>query len=112
MKRGEIWTVAASGYASKPRPAVVMQADLFLLTDWVTVCLITTDPEPAEDLLRIPIPPSSHNGLREPSMAMVDKLVTVPRAKLGDRTGELEAGPLARLEAALIVFLGLSESSS
>ena len=25
--RGEVWTVAGSGYASKPRPAVVVQSD-------------------------------------------------------------------------------------
>ncbi|WEV65580.1 type II toxin-antitoxin system PemK/MazF family toxin [Bifidobacterium sp. ESL0764] len=27
MKRGEIWTVRADGYASKPRPVVIVQSD-------------------------------------------------------------------------------------
>jgi mRNA-degrading endonuclease toxin of MazEF toxin-antitoxin module len=30
VKRGEIWTVAGgSGYAGKPRPAVIVQTDMF-----------------------------------------------------------------------------------
>ena len=44
MIRGEIWTVAGGVYASKPRPAVIMQDDLFDSTLSVVVC---ADDEPA-----------------------------------------------------------------
>ena len=38
MKRGELWTTAdGSGYASKPRPVVIVQDDAFTARDSVTV---------------------------------------------------------------------------
>jgi len=46
-ERAEIWTVAGgSGYAGKPRPAVIIQDDRFD-TDSVTICPFTTDPTDA-----------------------------------------------------------------
>ncbi|NNM96591.1 MAG: type II toxin-antitoxin system PemK/MazF family toxin, partial [Candidatus Dormibacteraeota bacterium] len=43
MRRAEIWTVAGgSGYAGKPRPALIVQDDRFD-TDSVTICPFTTD---------------------------------------------------------------------
>ncbi|MGH9155709.1 MAG: type II toxin-antitoxin system PemK/MazF family toxin, partial [Acidimicrobiales bacterium] len=89
MSRGEIWTAAAgTGYVGKPRPVVIIQDDRFDATDSVTVCAFTTDPTEAP-LLRIPVAPDEINGLRESCSLMVDKITTVPRAKLGERIGRL-----------------------
>jgi hypothetical protein len=41
-------------------------------------------------LFRLPVMPSERNGLKEPSSLMVDKLTTVPKAKLGKRIGSLD----------------------
>ena len=41
MIRGEIWTVAGGVYASKPRPAVIVQDDLFDSTLSVVVAPMT-----------------------------------------------------------------------
>ena len=100
MKRGEIWTVSAGGYAGKPRPAVIVQDDRFDATASVTVCVFTTD----ETAVR----PSEGNGLRLASRLMVDKLITVPRARLGDRIGRLDDEDVLRLNRAILVFLGLA----
>lgn len=63
VKRGEIRTMAgAADYAGKPRPAVIVQDDLFEATSSVTICAFTTDPTEAP-LLRIVIEPSEGNGL-------------------------------------------------
>ena len=44
IKRGDIVTVAAKGhYSGKPRPALVLQSDLFSVLGSVTLCLLTTD---------------------------------------------------------------------
>lgn len=111
MKRGEIWTIAGgSGYAGKPRPAVIVQDDSFDATASITVCAFTTDPTEA-DLFRIPIEPSEHNGLRATSRLMVDKLTTVPRSKVGSRVGQLDDEDLVRLNRAMLVFLGLAGST-
>ncbi len=41
--RGDIWTIVGSGYASKPRPAIVIQSELTDVFDSVVVCLLTSD---------------------------------------------------------------------
>jgi mRNA interferase MazF len=107
LRRGEIWTTAGGGYASKPRPAVIVQDDRFDATDSVTVCLFTSDPTDAP-LIRIPIEPSEFNGLRRTSSIMVDKIVTVRRSALGDQVGRLADEDVVRLGRAIIVFLGLA----
>ena len=40
MRRGEIWTVLADGYARKPRPVVVVQNDEIEGFDSTVVCLM------------------------------------------------------------------------
>ena len=107
MKRGDIWTVSAAGYAGKPRPAVIVQDDRFDATASVTVCVFTTDETPAP-LFRIPVAPSERNGLRSVSRLMVDKLTTVSRKSLGKRLGRLDDEHAVRLNRAILVFLGLA----
>ncbi len=110
MKRGEIWTVSGgSGYAGKPRPAVLVQDNAFDATASVTVCAFTSDPTEAP-LFRIPVEPSERNGLRSPSSLMVDKLTTVPKSKLGRCVGRLDDEDVMRLNRAIVVFLGLAGS--
>ena len=110
MNRGEVWTAAAgSGYAGKPRPVVVVQDDRFDGTDSVIICAFTTDLTEAP-LFRLPVEPSPQNGLRDVSSLMVDKITTVRRSKLGERTGRLSSEDMVRLDRALVVFLGLAGS--
>ena len=110
MKRGEIWTVAGrADYAGKPRPAVIVQDDDFDRTLSITISAFTTDPTEAP-LFRIRIQPSERNGLRAESSLMVDKLTTVPKAKLGSRIGRLDDEDVLRLNQAILVFLGLARS--
>jgi mRNA interferase MazF len=109
VKRGEIWTVAGGkNYAGKPRPVVILQDDRFDMTDSVTVCAFTTDPTDAP-LFRLPIEPSEDNGLRTVCRLMVDKITTVPKAKLGGtRVGRLADEDMVRLNRAVLVFMGIA----
>jgi len=110
VKRGEIWTASAgSGYAGKPRPVVIIQADLFDATSAVTVCAFTTDTTDAP-LFRIPVDADETTGIRQSSRLMVDKITTVPRNKLGEPIGRLSDDDLARLARSVVVFLGLATS--
>lgn len=106
-KRGDIVLVAGGVYASKPRPAVVLQADLFDGTDSLTVCPLTTTKVDAV-LLRMAIPANDATGIATASFAMIDKLTTVRRANVGETVGHLEADAMLELERRLIVFLGLA----
>jgi mRNA interferase MazF len=107
VKRGEIWTIAGGpDYAGKARPAVILQDDRFDTIDSITVCAFTTDPTDAP-LFRLPVEPTEGNGLRSMSRLMVDKITTVPRAKLGMRIGQLLDQDMVRLNRAVVVFLGI-----
>jgi mRNA interferase MazF len=108
MKRGEIWTVAGGkDYAGKPRPAVVLQDDRFDKTDSISICAFTTDPTDAP-LFRLLVEPTERNGLRAPCRLMVDKVTTVPKARLGARIGRLADEDMVRLNRAVLVFLGIA----
>jgi mRNA interferase MazF len=111
MKRGEIWTVSGGGnYAGKARPVVIVQDDAFDATMSVTICAFTTD-QTAAPLFRLEVLPSEHNGLRQPSRLMVDKITTVAKTKLGAHLGGLEDEHMRRLDRAMLVFLGLAGPS-
>ena len=108
MKRGEIWTMAGGpGYASKPRPVVIIQDDAFDETASIIVCLVTSEAIEAP-ILRLPVEPTSDNGLHQTSDLMVDKVVTIPRGRLGQWIGQLGDDDLLRLNRSLLVFLGLA----
>ena len=85
MKRGELVPVVLPGAYGKPRPALVIQSDLFALHPSVTVLPVTTQLRPIE-IFRIAASPSAKNGLRAPSQIMVDKAHTIPRDKAGCET--------------------------
>jgi mRNA interferase MazF len=108
MTRGDIWTVAAGeGYAGKPRPVLVLQDDRFSLTESITVCPFTTH-QTESPLFRLPVSPSDDNGLRVSCRLIIDKIVTVPRAKMGVRVGRLEDATMLRVNRAVLLFLGLA----
>jgi mRNA interferase MazF len=107
VKRGEVWTVSGgASYTGKPPPAVIVQ-DRFDQTHSITLCAFTTDPTDAP-LLRMLIEPTDRNGLKNASRLMIDKITTVPKARLGKRIGKLNDEDTVRLNRALTVFLGLA----
>jgi mRNA interferase MazF len=111
LKRGDIWTVAGgSDYAGKPRPCVIIQDDRFAETKSVVVCGFSTE-ETDAPIFRLLVEPSDRNGLRSRSFLMVDKINSVPRAKLGRHVGTLDAEDMARLTRAALTFLGMVGSS-
>lgn len=106
MKRGDLVPVVLSGTYGKPRPALVIQSDLFERHPSITILPITSEIRPIETF-RVTVAPSRKNGLRAPSQIMVDKAHTIPRDKAGEPFGELESRALSAVDRALVVFLGL-----
>jgi mRNA interferase MazF len=105
MRRGDIVTVAGGVYASKPRPALIVQDDRFDATTSVTVCPFTSAQVDAP-LLRVPVTADEVNGLDQDSFLMVDKLTTVRRSNAHAVIGRVEATTLVEFERRLLVFLG------
>ncbi|HEY9269496.1 MAG TPA: type II toxin-antitoxin system PemK/MazF family toxin [Achromobacter sp.] len=108
MMRGELVTVVAQGDFGKPRPALVIQADLFSEHGSITVLPVTSSLVDAP-LLRVNARPTAHNGLQQLSQIMVDKALTVRRDKLGPAFGRIEAATLLEVERCLAVFIGIAK---
>lgn len=108
MRRGDVVLVGDRGagdHASKPRPAVVLQSDLFGQTQSLVVCPLTTTPQDAA-LLRLPIVPGPSLPLRAPSWVMVDKVTSIRRDRVGAVIGRLSDEEAMALNRSLAVFLG------
>jgi len=108
VKRGEVWTAAGgAAYAGKPRPYVVVQDDVYLETDSVVVCPLTTE-QVVTTFLRPPIAPDPANGLDASSRAMVDKIGAIPRLRMGKRLGRISNEQMRAIEEAILTFLGMA----
>jgi mRNA interferase MazF len=106
VKRGDLVTVAVSGDYGKPRPGLVIQADVFDLHPSVTLLPLTSELHDAP-LFRVTVGPGKGTGLEKRLQVMVDKATTVPRTKIGSRIGQLDGSTLSAVDVALRGFLGL-----
>jgi mRNA interferase MazF len=108
VKRGDLVVVTVAGDYGKPRPAVVVQADVFNETHAsVTVVPVTSTLVDAP-LFRLTVEPSPTNGLRSLSQIMVDKVTTVRRTRIGSTIGHIEDDTLLRLSRALALWVGIA----
>jgi len=108
MHRGDIMLVAdrsGGDYGGKPRPAVVVQSELFEDTGSVAVCLLTTR-QTGAPLLRIPVATGGESGPPVPSRIAVEKLMSVRRERVGARIGRISDEESVALNRSLAVFLG------
>lgn len=108
MKRGDIVTVVLPAELGKPRPALILQADLFADLSSVSVVPITSTLIEAP-LIRLSIDDSdTDTGLRKPSQLMIDKISTVNRARLGPFIGQVDQTTMARVTRAVAMFIGVA----
>lgn len=107
MKRGDLATVSLSGDYGKPRPALVIQSNLFDEHPSVTILPITSELRETP-LFRITIEPSKENGLQKRSQVMVDKAHTVLREKISSPFGSLDDASMLAINRALALFLGFA----
>ncbi|MBB1090007.1 type II toxin-antitoxin system PemK/MazF family toxin [Rhodopseudomonas palustris] len=108
MKRGDVVLLVAQGEIGKPRPGVVVQADeLGNATTSVLICPMSSDLSEFKRT-RPWIEPSADNGLRVRSQIMTDKLSPIRRDRVRQVLGVLNAQTQERLDAALLVVLGLA----
>ena len=104
-QRGDLVTVSLQGDYGKPRPALIVQSDLLNNLDSVVLCPVTSDLRSAA--FRVTLEPNPTNGLRVLTQVMVDKLSTLPRAKIGAPFGHLDDDRMKAVERALLLVIGL-----
>ena len=107
MKRGDIVVVALQGDAGKPRPALIITADLAGDLDRVALLPLTTFQAEAP-LLRVIIEPTPGTGLATRSYAVLDRMTTTSRAKVSRVIGQVEETSMRAINRALVAFLGLA----
>ena len=98
--------MVTSGDYGKPRPALVVQDDVFDELPSVTVLPLTSVLRSAP-LLRVDVAPGPDTGLRSASQIMIDKVTTIRREKVGGIIGHVDDDTLARVSRTLARFLGL-----
>ena len=108
MKRGDIVVAVSRGaYTGKPRPLVVVQSDDYNDTHAsVTLCPVTSDLTDASSF-RVTLVAGKRTGLTAPSEAMVDKIVSVPRAAVGRTIGVCSTAEMNAISDALRGWLDL-----
>jgi mRNA interferase MazF len=107
VKRGDLVVVALQGDYGKPRPALVVQSDLFDGHPSLTIAPVTSSIADAP-LFRVTIEPTPSNGLRAVSQVMVDKLTTIRRDRVAQTLGSLPDDAMLRVNRALVLWLGIA----
>lgn len=107
IKRGDVVVSSSRGDFGKPRPALVVQSDLFNPTHAsVVICPITSYLLEAT-LFRLTISPNRENGLKVESQVMVDKITAIKREHIAKKIGKIDETEAASVDRALSIWLDL-----
>lgn len=109
MKRGDIVIVSIQGDYGKPRPAVIVQSDLFNDShSSIILCPLTSDIQEAP-LFRLTIEPNKDNGLTKQSQIMIDKVTALKRERIVQNIGHIDDDSMIKLNRSLALFLGIAQ---
>lgn len=106
-KRGNLFHIIPPRQFGKQRPALVVQSTLFLPEAHSARFFLMTGAADSVNPVRILVTPTKGNGLAMPSLIQVHRLVTVDRDRIENRTGGLSAAQVARVDAALRLWLAV-----
>ena len=107
LSRGDVVVTVVPGNFGKPRPALIVQSDLFKLPS-VVICPFSTTIRDDVDMFRVDVEPTPGNGLLERSQLAVDKITVVPVEKVGQVIGRAGAELMDEVDQRLAFFLGLA----
>jgi len=107
MNRGDLISVSLPGDYGKPRPALVIQSDIYRHLNSVTVLPLTSNTLSPE-ACRVTVRPSEENGLLETSQVMVEKAASLRQSKAGPLIGRLSPDDMNAVDRALAIFFGLA----
>jgi mRNA interferase MazF len=108
VRRGDLVVVSLPGDFGKPRPALVIQSDLFNETHPTITVLPLTSEIRSTPQFRITVEPAPSNGLRLISQIMIDKPMTFLRAKIQPPFGRMDDATMLRVGRALAVWIGIA----
>ncbi|MDI9349280.1 MAG: type II toxin-antitoxin system PemK/MazF family toxin [Candidatus Symbiobacter sp.] len=107
MTRGEIWIASLKGdYLGKPRPVLILQSYLTEPALTITVCPLSSAITES-NFFRPVIQPSFSNGLAVPSQIALDRISTVPIAKLSKMIGVMDTEHFSIIDQLLVRFFAI-----
>ena len=107
VARGDVVVGSSPGDYGKPRPALVVQSDVFNATHAsIVICPITSYLLNAP-LFRISVQPCAENGLKADSQVMVDKIAAVRRDRISKIIGKFSEAMMGEVDRALLLWLNL-----
>jgi mRNA interferase MazF len=108
MRRGDLVTIAMQGDFGKPRPALVLQSDVFSnIHETVTIALLSSNLIQAP-IFRLNTMPDNRNGLTKECQIQIDKIMSVRKEKIGKVIGSIDDTIMVRVNRALALWLGLA----
>ena len=108
MKRGDLVTIAMQGDFGKPRPALILQSDVFsAIHETITVAPLSSKIIQAP-IFRLNVSPDEKNQLTKECQIQIDKIMSVRKEKIGKVIGSLDDTILVRVNRALALWLGLA----
>jgi mRNA interferase MazF len=108
MRRGDIVTVAFQGDFGKPRPALIIQSDIFNETHATITVLLMSSEVVEAPLFRLTVVPTPENKLEKISQMQVDKIMTIRKERIGAVIGRIDDDSLVRVNRALAVWIGIA----
>ena len=108
LKRGNIVSIVVQRDFGKPRPALLIQSDMFNEAHATLSVLLISSELVDAPLFRLSIEPNQVNGLTQPSQIQVDKVMTVRRDKVGQLIGSVDDAMMVRVNRALALWTGLA----
>ncbi|WP_062270837.1 type II toxin-antitoxin system PemK/MazF family toxin [Endozoicomonas arenosclerae] len=107
MKRGDVVSVAIQGDYGKPRPALILQSDLFDQHPSLTLLPITSEIRDTP-LFRYNLYQDNENGLNKPSQVMIDKITTIKVDKIGSHIGQISPRQMTEITRLVALWLGIA----
>jgi mRNA interferase MazF len=109
VQRGDVVISAFSSELGKPRPAVVVQSDLFNETHATVVLCPVSSELTGLAMFRVRISASASTGLRIDSEVMADKISAVCRHRIRKHVGKLSSSQMELVDLAIRTWLELGE---
>jgi mRNA interferase MazF len=110
MRRGNIVVLNLGGNIGKPRPALIIQADILNEDDRLqtTIVLPLTTELLNMAVIRYKLEPSSTNGIATTSQVMIDKIMQVEKNRVQHIIGQITKKQMEEVEARLLAILGVN----
>lgn len=109
MKRADVVVLNPDGNVGKPRPALIVQADILNQDDRLatTIVLPLTSELLNMEIIRYKVEPNNTNGLQCTLQVMVDKIMQVEKSRVQKVVGHLTKKQMDEIESRLLAILGV-----